>query len=444
MIPTPTNNMPLAARMRPEKLQDILGQEHILAPDKLLYRSIKADRLGSIILYGPPGTGKTSIAHVIANETKCHFVQVNATVDGKKEMETLVKAAQTRQEHGQKTIMFIDEIHRFNKTQQDYLLPFVENGLITLIGATTENPYFEVNKALLSRSRIFELKPLSKDHIRTAILNALQTDDILTNVRFEDDALDFLSNACSGDLRSAFNALELAALTTDPDTNNEIVINLDIAQECIQKKAVIYDKDGDQHYDAICAFIESLRGSNPDGALYYLARMLTAGEDIKYIARRMMIQACYDVGMADPLALVIATNASLACERIGMPESVYILADAAVYIACAPKSDSIAKSYDMAAEIVANTGTLPIPPHIQDCSYKSAVQLGHGAGYVYPHDYPNHFVTQQYLPDEIKNAWIYKPTHIGHELNIANHMNKLLADERQRLLNQTQNGGQTP
>ena len=411
----------------------MIGQEHIIAPDKLLYRSIKADRLRSIVLYGPPGTGKTSIAHVIANETKCHFVQVNATTEGKKEMEAIIKSAKARMEHGQKTILFIDEIHRFNKVQQDYLLPFVENDIVTLIGATTENPYFEVNNALLSRSRIFELKPLSKDHIRIALQRALRTDSLLTNVRFEDDALAFLSDACSGDLRSALNALELAALTTNPDQNGDVVITIDVAQECIQKKAVLYDKDGDQHYDAICAFIESLRGSNPDGALYYLARMLTAGEDIKYIARRMMIQACYDVGMADPLALVVATNASLACERIGMPESAYVLADAAIYIACAPKSDSVAKSYDMAKEIVERTGTLPIPPHIQDCSYQSAVKLGRGVGYVYPHDYPNHFVTQQYLPDAIRDAWIYKPTHIGHEMEIADHMNKLLADERLRL-----------
>ena len=431
-------NQPLAARMRPERLQDILGQEHILAPDKLLYRSIKADRLSSIILYGPPGTGKTTIARVIANETSCHFEQLNATTAGKKDMSAVIDGATTRQKAKQKTILFIDEIHRFNKSQQDYLLPFVDNGLITLIGATTENPYFEVNKALLSRSRIFELKPLTPNHIEQALLRALKTDEIMQNVEIEESAMKFLSDACSGDVRSALNAIELAAMTTDPDANNIAKITLEIAQECIQKKAVLYDKDGDQHYDVISAFIKSMRGSDPDAVLYYLARMLAAGEDIKFIARRIMIHACEDVGLADPQALVVATAASLACERIGLPEANLILADAALYVACAPKSNAVCAGIGAAQELVAKTGTLPVPPHLQDAHYKAAKALGRGIGYQYPHNFPNHYVQQQYLPDDVKNAWLYKPTHIGYEDTIAQRLNYLIQQEQIRL----KNGGQ--
>lgn len=430
----PDNRIPLAARMRPAKLSDIIGQEHILSPGQLLYRAIQADRLSSIILYGPPGTGKTSIATVIANETKGHFMQLNATTSGKKDMETAVKHAQNRQEHGQKTILFIDEIHRFNKAQQDFLLPHVESGLITLIGATTENPYFEVNKALLSRSRVFELKPLQPRHVREALVRALTTDPEMQNVVADDDALDFLSEACSGDIRNALNALELGALTTDPcePGSGDIHITLDIAQVCIQKKAVIYDKDGDQHYDIVSAFIKSMRGSDPNATLYYLARMLAAGEDIKFIARRIMIHACKDVGLADPMALVVATSASLACERIGLPEANLILADAALYIACAPKSNAVCAGINAAQELVKHTGSLPVPPHLRDAHYKGAASLGRGTEYLYPHDFPNHYVAQKYLPEEIQTAWLYQPSHLGHELNIAQYLNKIIADEARR------------
>lgn len=428
---------PLASRMRPRYLDDIIGQEHILGKDKLLYRSIRADRLGSIILYGPPGTGKTSIATVIANETKGRFIQLNATTSGKKDMETAIKNAHDNAADGLSTILFIDEIHRFNKSQQDYLLPFVESGLITLIGATTENPYFEVNKALLSRSQVFELKPLTQDDIRTALKRAIEqdlnADPDRPKVLIQDNALAFLSDACSGDVRRALNALELGVLTTPPDTDNQIHITLETAQECIQKKAVLYDKDGDQHYDIISAFIKSMRGSDPDGTLYYLARMLAAGEDIKFIARRIMIHACEDVGLADPMALVVATNASLACERIGLPEANLILAEAALYVACAPKSNAVCAGIGAAQELVEKTGTLPVPPHLQDAHYKSANTLGRGIGYAYPHDFPNHYVMQQYLPDGVSDAWLYKPTHIGHEQAIAQHLNRIISEERKRV-----------
>ncbi len=437
-----TKNMPLAARMRPKQLNDVLGQEHILAPGKLLYRAIQADQLGSIILYGPPGTGKTSLANVIANETQAHFLQINATTSGKKDMEACVKQAQERLDAtGQKTILFIDEIHRFTKAQQDFLLPFVESGLITLIGATTENPYFEVNKALISRSRVFELKPLSMDDVMAAILRALREDEILKSLDMTvtDDALRFLSDAVNGDVRSALNALELAALTIAPDSQDSRVLDLDTAQECIQKKAVMYDKDGDQHYDVISAFIKSMRGSDPQAVLYYLARMLAAGEDIKFIARRIMIHACEDVGLADPMALVVATNASLACERIGLPEANLILAEAALYVACAPKSNSVCSAINAAQKLVNDTGTLPVPPHLQDSHYKGAAKLGHGQDYKYPHDFPNHYVKQQYLPDAIQDAWFYRPTRMGQETQVADRLNYLIWSELQRTAQEPQN-----
>lgn len=424
---------PLAARMRPKKLDEIIGQEHILGPNKLLYRAIRADRIGNIILYGPPGTGKTTIAMVIANESKANFMQLNATTSGKKDMEAAIKTAKTNLEQNQKTILFIDEIHRFNKAQQDYLLPHVESGLITLIGATTENPFFEVNKALISRCRVFELKSLSSENVKQAIKNALEKDPELANTHMDEDAITFLSAACAGDVRSALNALELAVLTTTPDENNIVKISLNIIQDCIQKKAILYDKNGDQHYDIISAFIKSMRGSDPDATLYYLARMLEAGEDIKFIARRIMIQSCEDVGLADPMALVVATNASLACERVGLPEAKLILAEAALYIACAPKSNSVTTGIATAEKLIETTGMQPVPAHLTDAHYKAAKALGRGIGYEYPHDYPNHYVRQQYMPTDIKNVWLYKPTHIGHELAIANYLNKIINEESRRI-----------
>ena len=431
-------NAPLAVRMRPKTLDEIIGQEHILAPDKLLYRSIQADRIGSIILYGPPGTGKTTIAKVIANETKAYCIQINATTSGKKDMEESVKTAKNRLEQNQKTILFVDEIHRFNKAQQDFLLPHVESGLITLIGATTENPYFEVNKALISRSRVFELKPLSRENIEKA-LQRVTNDPEFANTIIDQQVFTFLADASGGDMRSAWNALELGNLTTQPDSNNQIHITLEIAQECIQKKAIMYDKDGDQHYDVISAFIKSMRGSDPQAVLYYLARMLEAGEDIKFIARRIMIHACEDIGLADPMALVVATAASLACERIGLPEANLILADAALYIACAPKSNAVCIGINAAQEIVKSTGTLPVPPHLQDSHYKASGKLGRGAGYLYPHDFPNHYVGQQYLPTELLKAWFYQPTHAGYELTIAQRLNQLVKEENVRQHQNNQN-----
>lgn len=403
---------PLASRMRPTNLDSFIGQSHILGENTLLRRAIKADQLSSMILYGPPGTGKTSLATVIANTTNAEFCQLNATISNKKEMEEVVKHAQLREkEENKQTILFIDEIHRFNKAQQDFLLPFVEKGTIILIGATTENPYFEVNKALISRSHIFELKPLTANDIKDLLRIAITDTDRgygSLNINISDTAISFLSEMSAGDVRHAYNSLELAVTTTDPDENDVINIDLETAQECIQKKILNYDKDGDMHYDTISAFIKSMRGSDPDGVLYYLARLLDSGEDVKFIARRIMIHAAEDVGLADPMALVVATSASQAVERIGMPEGRIILAEAALYVARAPKSNSCCTSIDNALKLTSFAGDLPIPSYLQDAHYKSAGKLGRGIGYLYPHDYPGGYVEQQYLPDKIKDVTIYK------------------------------------
>ena len=399
---------PLASRMRPTTLDEVVGQKHIIGKDKLLYRAIKADKLGSVIFYGPPGTGKTTLAKVIANTTSARFEQINATVAGKKDMEEIVKNAKDSiGMYGQKTILFVDEIHRFNKSQQDYLLPFVEDGTITLIGATTENPYFEVNNALLSRSRIFELKPLEKQDIRELVMRAVYDTEKgmgTYSADITDEAADFLADVANGDARAALNAVELGILTTDKSDDGKIHITIDVAAECIQKRVVRYDHDGDNHYDTISAFIKSMRGSDPDAAVYYLARMLYAGEDVKFIARRIMICASEDVGNADPNALVVAVSAAQAVERIGMPESQIILSQAA------------------AMKTVADTRTMPVPAHLQDRHYKGAEKLGHGLGYKYAHDYPNHYVTQQYLPDGMEGMRFYEPSENGYEKKIREHM----------------------
>ncbi len=427
------NNMekesPLAARMRPRTLDEVVGQQHIIAKDKLLYRAISADKLSSIIFYGPPGTGKTTLAKVIANSTKAEFTQINATVAGKKDMEDVISKAKDNQGmYGKKTILFIDEIHRFNKSQQDYLLPFVEDGTVVLIGATTENPYFEVNGALISRSIIFELRPLTSDDIKV-LLNRAVTDTERGMGSYkavlEPDAADFLADIADGDARHALNAIELGILTTQRSEDGLIHITTEVARECIQKKVARYDKDGDNHYDTISAFIKSMRGSDPDAAVYYLARMLNAGEDPKFIARRIMICASEDVGNADPQALQVAVAASLAVERVGMPEGRIPLAQAVTYVATAPKSNAAYLSIDEAMQTVRETGNLPIPPHLQDAHYKSASKLGHGIGYKYAHDYPDHYVEQQYKPYELNGKEFYSPTGNGYEQKIRDHMKRL-------------------
>ena len=416
---------PLASRLRPSTLDEVVGQKHIIGKDKLLYRAIKADKLGSIIFYGPPGTGKTTLAKVIANTTSARFTQINATVAGKKDMEEVVKEAKDALGmYGQKTILFVDEIHRFNKSQQDYLLPFVEDGTLLLIGATTENPYFEVNGALISRSRIFELKQLEKDDIKELLRRAVTDSEKgmgMYQAVLEPEAEEFLADMANGDARAALNAVELGILTTERAEDGLIHIDLDVAQECIQKRAVRYDKGGDNHYDTISAFIKSMRGSDPDAAVYYLAKMLYAGEDVKFIARRMMILASEDIGNADPQALVVATAAAQAVERVGMPESQIILSQAAAYMACAPKSNAAVNAIFAAMDSVKRTRTT-VPVHLQDAHYGGHEKLGHGMGYKYAHDYPNHYVKQQYLPDEIRGEKFYELSDMGYEKKLKEHM----------------------
>lgn len=425
---TMENESPLASRLRPTRLEEVVGQQHIVGKDKLLYRAIKADKLTSVIFYGPPGTGKTTLAKVIANTTSAEFTQINATVAGKKDMEEVVnKAKELKGMYQKRTILFIDEIHRFNKGQQDYLLPFVEDGTIILIGATTENPYFEVNGALLSRSSVFELCPLSQEEVETLILRAVQDEKKgmgSYHAVIEEDALHFLADLAGGDARSALNAVELGILTTPRSEDGMIHITLDVASECIQKRVVRYDKTGDNHYDTISAFIKSMRGSDPDAAVYYLAKMLYAGEDIKFIARRIMICASEDVGNADPMALNVAVSAAQAVERIGMPEAQIILSQAVLYVATAPKSNSACNAVFAAMDNVKKYKTT-VPVHLQDAHYKGSAKLGHGIGYKYAHDYPNHYVKQQYLPDEIKDAVFYEASDNGYEQTIKAHMKRI-------------------
>ena len=424
---------PLAGRMRPQTLDEVVGQKHILGKDKLLYRAIAADRLSSLILYGPPGCGKTTLAKVIANTTKSLFVQMNATTSGKKEMEAAVKDAKNNMGmYGKKTILFIDEIHRFNKGQQDFLLPFVEDGTVTLIGATTENPYFEVNGALISRSNIFELKPLDKEDIKALLKKAIADDKKGMGgygAVMDEDACDFLADMAEGDARCALNALELGILTTEPDAGGVIRITLSVAEECIQRRALYYDKNGDNHYDTISAFIKSMRGSDPDAAVYYLAKMLHAGESVTFIARRIMICAAEDVSNADPRALEVAVSASLAVERLGMPEARIPLAQAAIYVACAPKSNSAICAIDDAMDLVKKKKTGAVPNHLRDAHYGGAAKLGHGKGYQYAHNYPNHYVKQQYLPDELVGHRFYHPSGNGYEKRIEEYMNWLKGDQ---------------
>ena len=419
---------PLASRMRPVTLDEVVGQKHIIGKDKLLYRAIKADKLSSLIFYGPPGTGKTTLAKVIAHTTSAEFKQINATVAGKKDMEEVVKEAKDLQGmYGKKTILFIDEIHRFNKGQQDYLLPFVEDGTLILIGATTENPYFEVNGALISRSSIFELKPLEKEDIKKLLVRAVEDTEKgmgSFHAQIDPDALEFLADVSGGDARNALNAVELGILTTDRSSDGIIHLTLEVASECIQKRVVNYDKKGDNHYDIISAFIKSMRGSDPDAAVYYLAKMLYAGEDVKFIARRIMILASEDIGNADPQALCVATAAAQAVERVGMPESQIILSQAVTYMACAPKSNSAVNAIQEAMRCVKAKKTT-VPVHLQDAHYGGHESLGHGIGYKYAHDYPNHYVNQQYLPSEIQGEHFYELSDMGYEKKLKEHMKKI-------------------
>ncbi len=414
---------PLAARLRPSTLEEFVGQEHIVGKDTLLYRAIKADKLSSIILYGPPGTGKTTLAKVIANTTKSEFLQINATTSGKKEItDTIDRAKFSLGNSGRRTILFIDEIHRFNKTQQDTLLPYVEDGTVILIGATTENPYFEVNKALVSRSIIFQLKPLTTENIKTVIMRALTDKEKglgSFNARIDKDALEFMANTSNGDARIALNAIELAVLTTQRDPSDDLIhIDIKTAEQCIQKRALNYDKDGDNHYDTISAFIKSMRGSDPDAAVYYLAKMIYAGEDPKFISRRIVICASEDVGNANPMALVVANAAAQAVEYLGLPECRINLAQAAAYVACSPKSNSAVMAIDNAMNDVKRVKVTGVPVHLRDNHYPGAAEMGHGLGYKYAHDFPNHYVEQQYLPDELVGRKYYELSDNGEEAEL--------------------------
>ena len=435
---------PLAARLRPETLEDFVGQRHILSEGSHLYRSIKADKLSSVIFYGPSGTGKTTLARVIANVTSADFHQINATTSGKKDMVDIVEEAKMRRSgYGRKTILFIDEIHRFNKAQQDFLLPFVEDGTVTLIGATTENPYFEVNGALISRSTIYELKPLEKQDIKAIIIRAVTDKEKgmgAYSAVMDEDAAEFLADFSGGDARTALNAVELAILTTPPsdvsgvinidgtlcpEGSSAIHVTADVIADCIQKKNLRYDKNGDNHYDTISAFIKSMRGSDPDAAVYYLAKMLYAGEDVNFIARRIMICAAEDVGCADPRALQVAVAAQQAVHLLGMPEARIPLAEAVIYVAGAPKSNSAIMAIDKALEAVQQTDIRQVPSHLQDGHYKGAAKLGHGLDCKYAHDFPEHYVKQQYLPDELTGMVFYEPGNLGYEKNMKDRLERL-------------------
>ncbi len=413
---------PLASRMRPMKLDQIVGQEHILGKNKLLYRAILADKLQSLIFYGPPGTGKTTIAKVIASTTKSHFIVLNATTSGKADIVKAVEVAKMeRSLSGKKTIIFIDEIHRFNKAQQDALLPYTEDGTLVLVGATTENPYFEVNRALISRSLVFELVPLSIEDIKKIINEAVYNKDRglgAYTMTITDEASSYLAINTSGDARCALNAIELAAMTTERSADGKIHLTREVLRECLQKKVLNYDKNGDNHYDVISAFIKSMRGSDKDATMHYLARMIESGEDPKFIARRIVICASEDVGNADPQALSVATHAMLAVERIGMPEGRIILAQAALYVACAPKSNASYLAIDQALQDIRTKNIGMVPGHLRDSHYNGAKDMGHGIGYLYPHDYSHHYIEQQYMPTQLKDALYYEPTEEGYEKHI--------------------------
>jgi putative ATPase len=418
---------PLAARMRPANLEEFVGQEHIIGPGKLLRRAIESDRLfSSIILFGPPGTGKTTLAQLVANQTSSHFVTISAVLAGVADLRRIIEDARERRRlHHQKTILFIDEVHRWNKAQQDALLPHVESGLITLIGATTENPYFDVIKALVSRSRVFQLHALNEEDIRL-ILERAVIDPVRgygkRKLSIDPDALRHLVAISGGDARNALNALELAVESTKPDRDGLIHVDLDIAQESIQKRAVLYDRNGDSHYDTISAFIKSVRGSDPDAALYWLAKMLHAGEDPRFILRRLIVLAGEDIGLADPMGIVVASAAASAYEYIGLPEGVYPIVEATLYLSTTPKSNS-AVAYFTALDEITMNGVGAVPPHLMDAN-RDGKGLGHGKGYQYPHDFPGHFTPQQYLPDEVRGRVFYKPSEQGYEADVSERLKR--------------------
>jgi len=418
---------PLAARIRPRTLQEFVGQEEVVGEGRLLRRAIEADKLfSSIILWGPPGTGKTTLAMIIANTTRSHFETISAVLAGKPELRKVIDEAQERRKlYQKKTILFVDEVHRWNKAQQDALLPHVENGTITLIGATTENPYFEVIGALVSRSRVFQLRPLQDEDVRKLILNAISDRDRgygKRNVEITDAALEHLVRVAGGDARNALNALELAVETTHVGPGGQIHIDLDVAQESIQRRAVLYDKDGDAHYDTISAFIKSIRGSDPDAALYWLAKMLYAGESPRFILRRLLILASEDIGLADPMGLVVASAAMQSFEFVGLPEGVYPMVEATLYLATAPKSNS-AGAYFKAYKLIEEEGILPIPKHLQDAN-RDAAALGHGRGYIYPHEHPDHHIGQQYLPIDLLGTYFYRPSDQGYENQVVERLER--------------------
>jgi putative ATPase len=413
---------PLAARMRPRTLDEYVGQEHIIGEGKLLRRAIEADRLfSSIILWGPPGTGKTTLAQVIAKRTKSRFVTISAILAGKADLRLIIdEAIERRRLHNERTILFVDEVHRWNKAQQDALLPHVEAGVVTLIGATTENPYFEVIKALISRSRVFQLRNLNQQETGILIDRALTDRERgygKKNINLDDDARAHLIEVASGDARNALNAIELAVESTQPDADGAIHITLDVAQESIQRRAVLYDKDGDAHYDTISAFIKSVRGSDPDAALYWLAKMIYAGEDPRFIIRRLIILAGEDIGLADPMGLVVASSAAQAFDYIGLPEGIYPIVEATLYLATAPKSNS-AGAYFSAMKKIEEEGQVSVPRHLMDGN-RDAEAMGHGKDYVYPHDHESHFIAQQYLPKRLLGTYFYSPSQEGYEAQVT-------------------------
>jgi putative ATPase len=413
---------PLAARMRPRSLEEFVGQEHLVGPGRILRRLVDSGELASVVLYGPPGTGKTTLARILAQSARAHFETLNAVTSGAADIRRVAQEAHDRLRfHRQRTVVFVDEIHRFNRAQQDLLLPHVEDGTLVLVGATTENPFFALNSTLVSRVRILRLEPLSPEEIRRIVQRALQDSERGLGrlaVELDPQALEHLVHACGGDARVALNALEVAVTTTAPGPDGVRRVGLEAVVEALQRPVLRYDREGDQHYDTVSAFIKSMRGSDPDAAVYWLVRMLEAGEDPRFVARRMVIHAAEDVGLADPTALLVATAAAHAVEYVGMPEAQIPLAEAAIYIACAPKSNAVVRALARAREDVRTHTPEPVPAHLRDSSYPGAVRLGHGQGYRYPHDYPGGFVEQDYLPEGLRGRVYYEPTDRGLEATL--------------------------